>query len=185
MGPLDPDLEAEDRLPPLPGQPGSRPRLPARPHRALRRAAHKGPCSRTAPSRSSPRSARDIPDTHDDDDDEEDRRRSEGDSAQCAGLADQHGLSHVAVDRAGPVGRRQPIGEPTTWRSRLPGRIPSARSLKTLRSWRATARDSRIRTTQSKPSRPPTCRRSTIRWPRRWKSASSSWGRRRARSPDR
>jgi hypothetical protein len=68
MGPLDPDLEAEGRLPPLPGQPGSRPR-PAPSNAAGVRPQTLSPSNRPIPLK--PRSATDVPETHDDDDEEE------------------------------------------------------------------------------------------------------------------
>ncbi len=71
MGPLDPDLETEDRLPPLPGQPGRRPR-PASPSTSSAQAGRpQGPLQSNRPIPLKPGSAGEVPDTHDDDDDEE------------------------------------------------------------------------------------------------------------------
>jgi hypothetical protein len=71
MGPLDPDLEPEGRLPPLPGQLGSRPR-PASSASGAPTGRPQAPLQSNRPIPLKSQSPGSIPDTHDDDDDEED-----------------------------------------------------------------------------------------------------------------
>ena len=70
MGPLDFDLEAEGRLPPLPGQPVSRPRPAGSSASSAPTERPQGPLQSNRPIPLKARSTGEVPDTHDDDDDE-------------------------------------------------------------------------------------------------------------------
>lgn len=71
MGPVDPDLETEGRLPPLPGQHGNRPRPIGSSAASAPAGRPQAPLQSNRPIPLKPRSPGNIPDTHDDDDEED------------------------------------------------------------------------------------------------------------------